>query len=466
MRTSLLWVLFFLSIVGSLHYPCSVRGAAPSLAVALDTTNLVWTTGGTSNWEGQTTNTHDAVDAAQSGPLPDRQTNWIATVVTGPGTVTFWWRVSSEPGWDYLRFYIGGQFKAETSGVDAPWQQQSYPVPTGSQTLRWAYEKDVLGWQGMDAGWVDQVTFTPTAPAPPVITVQPQSQTVFAGQRAVFSASATGSELLVFRWQVYAQGAFVDFATAATLVLTNLSTNAGGSYRVVVTNAYGTATSSNALLTVLPPVALPPALNEPDLTWRGGGANLWLGETNLTHDGASAAQSGHLRDGQANWIETTVPGPGVVSFWWRVSSEFDYDFLRFSINGLELTNLSGETGWQFQSFALPSGNQTLRWQYSKDPFGAAGLDAGWVDQVTYQPGPSAPPLILVSCPDGLGFDAGKAFRFSFRSRLGASHVVEHKADLKSTNWTVLTNVTGTGPKALVVDPTPTGPRRVYRVRNP
>lgn len=48
------------------------------------------------------------MSAAQSGAIDDSQESWIATEVTGPGTLTFWWKVSSESGYDWLRFYLDG----------------------------------------------------------------------------------------------------------------------------------------------------------------------------------------------------------------------------------------------------------------------------------------------------------------------------------------------------------------------
>jgi hypothetical protein len=76
-----------------------------------------------------------------------------------------------------------------------------------------------------------------------------------------------------------------------------------------------------------------------------------------------------------------------LSFWWKVSSETNYDFLRFYINGSLKANISGEVDWQQQSFALPAGKQTVTWTYYKDVSMSRGMDAAWVDQVTSD-GPS------------------------------------------------------------------------------
>ena len=60
------------------------------LAEALNAFTLVWTN---TTWQCQTEVTHDGVDAAISGLLDDRQTNWIQTFVTGPGMLSFHWKV-------------------------------------------------------------------------------------------------------------------------------------------------------------------------------------------------------------------------------------------------------------------------------------------------------------------------------------------------------------------------------------
>lgn len=80
-----------------------------------------------------------------------------------------------------------------------------------------------------------------------------------------------------------------------------------------------------------------------------------------------------------------VAGPVTVSFWWKVSSETNHDFLTCSAGSLVLTNISGETGWQQCTLATPPGNQLLQWTYLKDAAGTAGQDASWVDRIVITP---------------------------------------------------------------------------------
>jgi hypothetical protein len=130
-----------------------------SLGAALDATSLTWTTGGNADWFGQTSTTHDGTDAAQSGDISHSQQTWVETTLNGPGTISFWWRVSSEQGWDFLRFYIGSTQQQAISG-NIDWQQRSFALPAGTHTLTWQYDKDGSVSHGSDAGWVDQVVWS------------------------------------------------------------------------------------------------------------------------------------------------------------------------------------------------------------------------------------------------------------------------------------------------------------------
>ena len=139
-------------------------GGQPStdIATALDTTLLSWITGGSSSWAGESTDTHDGVDAARSGAIGDSQSTWVETTVQGPGSISFWWKVSSESSYDFLTFFVDGAMKKEISGTVA-WRGETFSLPAGAHTLTWIYEKDISVSGGSDAGWLDQVTWSTNA---------------------------------------------------------------------------------------------------------------------------------------------------------------------------------------------------------------------------------------------------------------------------------------------------------------
>lgn len=116
----------------------------------------------------QTVVTHGGALAVQSGAIDDSETSYIEATVTGPGTVFFWWKVSSEQDLDFLTASLNGNVVASVSG-EVDWQEVEIEIPDGEYTLRIAYTKDAAGSAGSDAGWVDDFRFY-AAPLYPEIT--------------------------------------------------------------------------------------------------------------------------------------------------------------------------------------------------------------------------------------------------------------------------------------------------------
>jgi hypothetical protein len=134
--------------------------APDPLAEALDTT-LSFTTGGDENWSSQTVIYYHDGDAARSGTIEINQESWLQTRVQGAGTVSFFWKVSSEANYDELEFYIDGECQDHISDLE-DWHKMTYEI-TGSalHTLKWRYTKDGSVDRGDDCGWVDKVEWVP-----------------------------------------------------------------------------------------------------------------------------------------------------------------------------------------------------------------------------------------------------------------------------------------------------------------
>jgi hypothetical protein len=97
------------------------------------------------------------------------------------------------------------------------------------------------------------------------------------------------------------------------------------------------------------------ALNAPELTWITAGAVAWQVDTNTTHDGDAAVNSGTLALGQNNSIQTSVAGPTAVTFWYKTSSCQGYGTLSFSVGGVLQMSTSGDVDWQQADFYVPPG---------------------------------------------------------------------------------------------------------------
>ena len=175
-------------------------------------------------------------------------------------------------------------------------------------------------------GWASTFGGRPTVLANtlPIIFAQPASQAVNQGDNASFSVSAFGVPPLFYQWQFNTTN--IAGATASSLTLTNVQPGRAGNYLVVVSNALGVVTSSNAMLAVVPPprCATPPA----GLVawWPGeGNANDVAGTNNGTLSGGASFARGEV--GQAfsfNGTNSYVEVPDSPTL--RLTNELTIEF--------------------------------------------------------------------------------------------------------------------------------------------
>lgn len=82
----------------------------------------------------------------------------VVAVPPGARTVQFWYRVSSEAGFDFFRFYIDGVEQASASG-EGVWTQSAVYDVTGASELTFRYVKDANTIAGSDAAFIDDLSF-------------------------------------------------------------------------------------------------------------------------------------------------------------------------------------------------------------------------------------------------------------------------------------------------------------------
>jgi sulfatase modifying factor 1 len=161
-------------LTGEIQLPGEERNSIKEpirLAEAVNAQNLTWVSESSSPWFPQTVTSYDGDASVQSGPLSDNEDSLLKTTVTGPGTISFWWKVSSEDSFDSLRFFLGNtELKRISGSVD--WNQSSFSIPSGEHTLAWQYTKNDSLSSGSDCGWVDLVTYTQTE----VLSINPLSR--------------------------------------------------------------------------------------------------------------------------------------------------------------------------------------------------------------------------------------------------------------------------------------------------
>lgn len=448
-----------------------VLGADPSLSEAVDLpTSVKIVPFGYRDWFNQSLTTHDGVDAAQSGAIGNNEYSGMEMTVNGPTTISFKWKVSSEADYDHLVFVVDGVIRDYISG-EKGWTAVTYSVGPGAHNIDFDYFKDAYNAAGQDAGWIDEIVLTPIT-TPPVVTGSTVS--AYAGVRFRYQVTATNAPT-----SFSATGLPAGLTISPTTGLITGTLSAVGTQVVTLhaTNGSGTGDAYLTINTGSLSAGLAAAVDAPGQTFITTGSIGWAPQTLYTHDGQDAARSGAIGDLSESVMTTVVQGPAKGSFYWGVSSEATYDFLRFYIDGVEQAAIDGEVGWTLRTFTLPVGTHTLKWAYIKDDFVRSGLDAGFVDQLT-----------LIRDADGDGYFADVETHFgtsdsdanskpkatvsygltgaslTFHSVAGNSYLIEHSDDL--IHW-IPETVTATGTSTIYLDPGAVNvPRRFYRVGVP
>jgi uncharacterized repeat protein (TIGR03803 family) len=149
---------------------------------------------------------------------------------------------------------LGTVFKVTTNGtlttlISFNFNNGAYP----EAALTYGADGNLYGTtqQGGSGGWGTVFCLS----LPPIITVQPQSQTNIADNTVTFSVSATSFTPLGYQWSLNSSN--ILGATNSTLVIPSLTQTDLGFYTVVVSNAFGSVTSSNATLSMYPFIATP-----------------------------------------------------------------------------------------------------------------------------------------------------------------------------------------------------------------
>ncbi len=121
--------------------------------------------------------------------------------------------------------------------------------------------------------------------------------------------------------------------------------------------------------------------------WTNDPVNPWIIESSQHYDGNFCAKSSPIDHDQISQLTLNFysSDEGEISFFRRVSSEANYDFLVFYIDEVEQDSWSGDYGWKGFSYPTTAGWHNYKWAYIKDYSVNGGSDAAWIDYITLPP---------------------------------------------------------------------------------
>ncbi len=169
-----------------------------------DFSQHAWQFSGNNDWEICTADPWEGSYCIRSGAIGHNASSEISlqVMIATADAISFYRKVSSESGYDYLTFYVDNTMKGQWAGEEA-WQEVSFNVPAGMHTLRWVYEKDPAVANGTDCGWIDYIKFPPLSQA-----------SITAGDDAAicqgenFQPDASGMFVQGIQWETSGDGNF------------------------------------------------------------------------------------------------------------------------------------------------------------------------------------------------------------------------------------------------------------------
>jgi hypothetical protein len=111
----------------------------------------------------------------------------------------------------------------------------------------------------------------------------------------------------------------------------------------------------------------------------------WVITSASSYDGNLSARSGAIsHNGSTSLVLRTIYAKDdSLKFFYKVSSEPNYDFLSFRLNDVEILKKSGEVPWTQAAVAVSAGLNKMEWIYRKDNSVSQGSDCAWIDMIDF-----------------------------------------------------------------------------------
>jgi uncharacterized delta-60 repeat protein len=204
----------------------------------------------------------------------------------------------------------------------------------------------------------------------------------------------------------------------------------------------------------------PPFTND-DLTtlpWGNSATAPWQLQSATAAGGAVAVRSGLIVDNQQSLLELYLEThAGTAAFEVRVSTEPNWDFLEFYLNGVRVQRWSGDVGWRPFLFSVPAGLNHLQWRLVKDANFSSGLDAAFIDNVYLPLEAPVPPDAAAQL--SVQMDASQVAQIGVQGKAGYTYVLESSPDLST--WTAISTNLMYGSGITVSDPQSTNRPALY-----
>ena len=122
-----------------------------------------------------------------------------------------------------------------------------------------------------------------------------------------------------------------------------------------------------------------------NMEWQNNSSTPWTITTQNPYEGNYCAKSGTISDNSTTTLSITFQSEvsDSLSFYYKVSSEENYDKLLFKIDGVTKDEWSGSIGWTRASYPVNEGTHVFTWIYKKDNYYSSGKDCAYIDYISF-----------------------------------------------------------------------------------
>jgi len=118
--------------------------------------------------------------------------------------------------------------------------------------------------------------------------------------------------------------------------------------------------------------------------WERSGDASWAVTSEQRRSGLFGAKAGRIGHNGSTTLQVRLACvSGNITFYRKTSSEANFDFLSFYIDGVRKNRWSGEVDWTEVLFPVTAGTRTFTWTYSKDSSVVRGSDTAWIDDIVF-----------------------------------------------------------------------------------
>lgn len=213
---------------------------------------FAWTFAGNQPWTVSMGDGFTGNYAARSGTIIHSQSSQLLLnyEVGISDTISFYYKVSSESNYDFLKFYINNEVKGQWSGT-VNWTKASYAVTAGPKVFKWEYMKDNSVSTGSDRAWIDDIVFPPR-----VATTAWAGNDISICRGSNAQLSGTAQHYTSLAWTSSGSGTFSNAAILNPVYTPSEADQLTGQVILTLTANGTTVVTSQLVLTINAPVEL------------------------------------------------------------------------------------------------------------------------------------------------------------------------------------------------------------------